>query len=61
MAANAREAHEAAVKIAQAMRNEYIIGYRPASNGGAGKWPGIQVKSKMPGTRTYADSAYYSQ
>jgi Ca-activated chloride channel family protein len=54
------EANEAAIKIGRALRNEYVIGYQPASSGGTGKWHRIRVNSNLPNINVYARDGYYS-
>jgi Ca-activated chloride channel family protein len=58
---NGGAAKEAVRKAAQAIRNEYVIGYRTPDASPSGKWHRIRVKADVPGTRTYARSGYYSR
>jgi Ca-activated chloride channel family protein len=60
-ARNDTEAKEAAVKAGRALRNEYVIGYQPASSGDTGKWHRIRVKSNVPKLNVYARNGYYSR
>ncbi len=57
---NASEMRDAARQISRALRNQYVLGYRPASPGASGKWHAIQVKLHLPDTRVYARQGYYS-
>lgn len=59
-ARNDAEAKEAMVKVGQAVRNEYVIGYQIADSGNAGKYHRIRVKSTVPRVNVYARSGYYS-
>ena len=54
------EAKEAAIKVGRALRNEYVIGYRPPASGAAGKWRRVRVKSNVPKVNVYARNGYYS-
>jgi VWFA-related protein len=58
---NGRETRDAAHQISKALRNQYVLGYRPASPGASGKWHAIQVKLHLPDTRVYARNGYYSR
>jgi Ca-activated chloride channel family protein len=59
-ARNDIEAREAAIKAGRALRNEYVIGYQPASSGPTGKWHRIRVKSNVPKLNVYARNGYYA-
>jgi Ca-activated chloride channel family protein len=48
---------EAAASIGRALRNQYTIGYVPAT-GRNGQWHRIKVKVEGPGMRAYARSGY---
>ncbi len=48
------------LKAGQALRNEYMIGYRPADTGLSGKWRGIRVKSTVPKVEVHARTGYYA-
>jgi Ca-activated chloride channel homolog len=50
---------KAVAEVSEALRRQYVIGYRPEDNGQTGKWRRIQVKSEIPGVRTYARGGYY--
>ena len=54
-------AKEAAIKVGQAIRNEYMIAYRAPDSTNAGKWHRIRVKSNVPKVNVYARSGYYSR
>jgi Ca-activated chloride channel family protein len=55
------QASQAAAKVGQALRNQYVIGYRPHDPGGAGRWHTIRVKLNVPKATVYARSGYYSR
>jgi Ca-activated chloride channel family protein len=59
-ARNDTEAQEAMAKAGQALRNEYVIGYRPADFGQSGKWHRIRVKTTVPKLSVHARSGYYA-
>jgi Ca-activated chloride channel family protein len=46
-------------KIGVALRNQYVLGYRPRETASTGKWRKIQVKANIPGIHLYARSGYY--
>lgn len=52
---------EAAAKIGRAIRDQYIIGFEPASQDVSGKWRRIRVDVKRQGAKAYARNGYYSQ
>jgi Ca-activated chloride channel homolog len=52
---------EAMAKTGEALRNEYVIGYKMPSSGPAGKWHQIHVKLSVPKAHVHARSGYYSQ
>lgn len=54
------EAREAAIKAGRALRNQYVIGYQPASSPATGKWHEVRVKSNVPKVRVYARNGYYA-
>ena len=54
------EAKEAAIKAGQALRNEYLIGYRPPDSGTVGKWHQVRVKSNVPKVSVHARNGYYA-
>jgi VWFA-related protein len=58
---NPEEADNAAEKVGRAIRNEYVIGYRPAESGLPGKWRRIRVKSDLSHISIYARGGYYAQ
>ena len=51
---------EAAIKVGQALRNEYVIGYQPPNSGATGKWHRVRVKSHVPKVNVYARNGYYT-
>jgi Ca-activated chloride channel family protein len=55
------QASRAAAKIGQALRNQYVLGYRRHDIEGPGKWHQIRVKLDVPTTTVYARSGYYSR
>jgi Ca-activated chloride channel family protein len=57
---NAGEAKEGMLKIGQALRNEYVIGYQPADTDLSGKLHRIRVKSTVPKAVVHARSGYYA-
>ena len=56
---NTDEAKEDAIKSGRALRNEYVIGYRPPDPGTAGKWHRIRVKSNASKVYVHARNGYY--
>lgn len=48
----------AADRIGRAIRNQYVIGYVPASSKGDRRWRSIRVHVSVPGARVYARSGY---
>lgn len=56
-----RERNEAATKIGQAIRAQYLIGYKPPYSNQAGKWHRIRVKVDVPNVSVYARSGYYAR
>ena len=55
------QASQAAAKIGEALRNQYVIGFRPQDIEGAGKWHKIRIKLDVPKTTVYARGGYYSR
>ena len=55
------EAREATIKVGQALRNEYVIGYQFPSSGTIGKWHRVHVALNVPHLNVYARSGYYAQ
>ena len=51
----------ATLKISRAIRNQYVLGYRPVRADNSGKWRAIQVKVSAPQTRVSARRGYYSR
>lgn len=60
-ASNSAQARDAVIKVAQGIRNEYVIAYQAPRSDASGKWHRIRVKSHVPKTKVYARSGYYSQ
>jgi Ca-activated chloride channel family protein len=59
-ARNAAEAREGMMKISQALRNEYVLGYQPADSEPSGKLHRIRVKSTLPKVHVHARGSYYA-
>src|SRR5579862_6717479 len=59
-ARNDTEAQAAMTKAGQALRNEYVIGYRPTDFGQSCKWHRIRVKTTVPKLSVHARSGYYA-
>jgi Ca-activated chloride channel family protein len=57
---NAEDIQPATTKIGQAIRDQYVVGYRPSNKADSGKWRSIQVKVTVPQLRAYARKGYYS-
>ncbi|PWT78447.1 MAG: hypothetical protein C5B58_15260 [Acidobacteria bacterium] len=57
---NTDEAKEDAIKAGRALRNEYVIGYRPLDSGTSARWHRIRVKSKASNVHVHARNGYYS-
>jgi Ca-activated chloride channel family protein len=51
----------AARKISHAVRNQYLIGYRPLDDGHPGEWRPIQVKVSLPQARVSSRTGYYAR
>lgn len=58
---NDTEARQALDKTSQALRTEYLIGYKPSEPGTPGKWHRIRVKSGVPKVSVHARNGYYSR
>lgn len=60
-ARNPKEAAEAIAKVGEALRNQYVLGYQPATSGPAGKLHRIHVTATAP-TKVYihARTGYYA-
>jgi Ca-activated chloride channel homolog len=56
-----QEAREAAGNAAQAIRNEYVIGYPAPGPVDSGKWHRIRIKSDIPHASVYARNGYYAR
>ena len=57
---NGAQARDAVIKAGRALRNEYVIGYRPPDSATAGKWRRVRVKANVPEVHVYARNGYYS-
>jgi Ca-activated chloride channel homolog len=51
----------AASKIGQAVREQYVVGYRQSDRDDSGKWHVIQLKINSPRLKVYARKGYYSR
>ncbi len=58
---NEADAKAAAVKAGLAIRNEYVLGFRPRETVQTGKWRKVRVKLNVPDTNVYARDGYYSR
>ena len=57
---NGTEIDGAARAIGKALRNQYVLGYRPETLHKDGRWHVIRVKLALPKARVYARPGYYS-
>lgn len=61
---NPNDLPDVATKIGVELRNQYVLGYRPANPAHDGKWHKIQVKlvppKGLPPLRVYAKTGYYA-
>jgi Ca-activated chloride channel family protein len=57
---NGAGAKEDMMKVGQALRNEYVIGYEPAASEPSGKLHRIRVKSTVPIVTVHARTGYYA-
>jgi VWFA-related protein len=60
-AGSAGETREAVRKAGQAIRNVYVLGYRPPDPDTSGKWHRIRVKADVPHTNVAARTGYYAR
>ena len=60
-ARNPEEAKQAAIKTAQALRSQYVIGYHPPDSSESGKWHHISVKARTRDVNVYARDGYYAR
>lgn len=49
----------AAAKVSRAIRDQYLIGYRPPTNDNTGKWRTIRVKVNKPHMQVSSRTGYY--
>ena len=56
---NDADAKEDVIKAGRALRNEYVIGYRPPDSGTSGKWHRIRIKSNISKVSVHARNGYY--
>jgi Ca-activated chloride channel family protein len=59
-ARNDAEVRDAMAKAGQALRNEYVIGYRMPDSSSSGKWHQVGVKSAVPKVNVHARTGYYA-
>jgi Ca-activated chloride channel homolog len=59
-ARNDAQTKEGMTKTGEALRNEYVIGYRAPDSGLSGRWHPIRVKTTVPGVTVHARSGYYA-
>lgn len=57
----AAEAKNAAARVAIAVRNHYLIGYRPSYPNELGKWHRVQVRVNAQRVNVHARNGYYSR
>lgn len=57
---NPADAPRAADKVGMALRNQYVIGFRPQSQDDSGKFHRLRIQVKLPDARIYARSGYYA-
>ena len=61
---NLNDLPDIAIKIGMELRNQYVLGYRPANHTRDGKWRKIKVKLRppkgLPPLNVYAKSGYYA-
>lgn len=58
---NEAEAKVAVIRVGRALRNEYVIGYRPPNSRTLGKLHRVRVKPNVPDVNVYARNGYYSR
>jgi Ca-activated chloride channel homolog len=58
---NDAQARQAVTQVAQAIRDEYVIGYQPRPGSPKRKWHEVRVKSDVPQAKIYARTGYYSR
>jgi Ca-activated chloride channel homolog len=58
---NRQEVSAAAERIGRAIRNQYVIGYRPQNQDATGKWHRVQVKLDRDQVQVYARTGYYAR
>jgi Ca-activated chloride channel family protein len=61
---NLNDLPDIAIKIGMELRNQYVLGYRPANHARDGKWRKIKVKLRppkgLPPLNVYAKTGYYA-
>jgi Ca-activated chloride channel family protein len=58
---NAREINQAALDVARAVRDQYVIGYVPEHAEANGQWHSIKVKLNLANARAYSRSGFYAK
>jgi len=61
VARDGNDVNKIVAKIGHALRDQYVIGYRPRTVDGTGKWRNIRVKSTLPDVQVYARPGYYAR
>lgn len=59
-AVTSAETKEVVIKVARALRNEYLIGYHPPDSGTSERWHRIRVKLNAKDIHVHARKGYYS-
>jgi len=54
------DARDAVMKVGEALRNEYVIGFQPAEAGPSGKAHRIRVTTTLPKVYVHARNSYYA-
>jgi Ca-activated chloride channel family protein len=58
--AQADDMVQAAARISEAVRNQYVVGYRQGGGANSGKWRRLEVKVSLPHLRVYARRGYFA-
>jgi Ca-activated chloride channel homolog len=58
---NGREIDQAALDVARAVRDQYVIGYVPEHAEANGQWHSIKVKLNLSDAKAYARSGFYAK
>ena len=54
------DARDAVMKVSEALRNEYVLGFQPADSGPSGKAHRIRVTTTTPKVYVHARTSYYA-